>query len=75
MLCIDGLPWALPKAEDECCAFGAKHISETPFPISRSGGDRRDVPTILVQQQARRMHYLSRVSHVAKNKQTPLGTC
>ena len=26
MLCIDGFPWALPKAEDECCAFGAKHM-------------------------------------------------
>jgi hypothetical protein len=26
MLCIDGHPWALPKAEDECCAFGAKQI-------------------------------------------------
>jgi hypothetical protein len=38
MLFIDGLPWALPKAEDECCAFGAKHIRETPFPISKSGG-------------------------------------
>ena len=26
MLSIDGLPWALPKAEDECRVFGAKHI-------------------------------------------------
>jgi hypothetical protein len=33
MLCIDGLPLALTKGEDECCAFGAKHIRETPFPI------------------------------------------
>ena len=27
MVCIDGLPWALPKAKDECCAVGATHTT------------------------------------------------
>jgi hypothetical protein len=44
MLSIDGLPWARPKAEDGCCAFGAKQIRETPFPIGVRRGGR---PTIL----------------------------
>jgi hypothetical protein len=32
MLCIDGFPWALAKAEDECWAFGAKHIRKNAIP-------------------------------------------
>jgi hypothetical protein len=28
MFPIDGIPWALPKAEDESCAFGAKYTRQ-----------------------------------------------
>ena len=56
MVCINGLPWALPKAEGECCAFGAKQIlAWKPMPLglqtgnseihlNNAGWDRDEVP-------------------------------
>ena len=76
MLSIDGLPWALPKAEDECCAFGAKHIRETPFPILKERRlgqppNRERLARILGNRDAALVS--ARVSHAPKKQTDAAG--
>jgi hypothetical protein len=77
MLCIDGFPWALAKAEDECCAYGAKQIRKTPFPIGSRSGSASVLACEILGATSKRdacSTYRGSVTR-PRNKQTPLGTC